>query len=440
MPAWGESSRSATGLAESSPGGQRVLDGPPREKSLLPWLYVAVWSLLIFATIPLARTIQQFVARQWGREAFTLVVVVAILAALLFAAALLRRRRTTWTGYFWLVLVAAVFLHYTFRLGQKSPEEALHFIQYGVLGVLAWRALSHRLQDYSVYLAAAVVCGFIGTLDEVIQWLTPRRFWGLRDIWINFLAASLVQMAIALGLKPGYIRGWPNLANLRYLCRLTILGLALLAASLANTPARIGWYAERIPGLGFLKANESMMQEYGYLYRDPDIGLFRSRLAPAELRRTDLERAAEAAGVLDRFRSRSQYHEFLTLYTPVTDPFLHEARVHLFSRDFNFAESRRLRADPALCARSLTIAFRENQILEKYFPRTLGLSTYVRPPDDLALARRHLLADQVYESGVSSSLVTSVSEGQVNAGLTLLMLALALAHWRLGRPGEGRPA
>jgi len=413
-----------------------VLDGPPREKSFLSWLYVAAWSLIIFATIPLARTIQQFVARQWGRETFTQVVVAAILAALLAAAALLRRRRTTWAGYFWLVLVAAIFLGYTFRLGQKSPEEALHFIQYGVLGILAWRALSHRLQDYSVYLAAAVVCGFIGTLDEVIQWLTPRRLWGLRDIWINFLAASLVQLPLALGLKPGFIRGWPNRANLRFLCRLTMASLALLGLSLANTPARIGWYAERIPGLSFLKTNESMMQEYGHLYRDPDIGLFRSRLSPVELRRADQERAVEAAGILDRFRNRSQYHEFLTLYTPVTDPFLHEARVHLFSRDYHLAESKRRLADPARRALSSTTAIRENQIMEKYFPRTLGLSTYVRSPDDLAQARRHLLADQVYESDVSSHLVTSLSEAQVDSGLALLLLALALVHRRLGRPGK----
>ena len=86
----------------------------------------------------------------------------------------------------WLLSVAAVSLGYTLELGEKSPEEALHFIQYGVLGVLVYRALAHRRHDTSIYIAAALICGILGIIDEVIQWLTPRRYWSLRDIWINF--------------------------------------------------------------------------------------------------------------------------------------------------------------------------------------------------------------------------------------------------------------
>lgn len=226
-----------------------MLENTPQEKQWVSWLYVAAWSLLIFVTIPLARVIQGFVSQQWGRSAFTYGVAAAILGALLAASIRLRRNPSTTRGnYLWLLLIAVFFFGYTFKLGQKSPEEAMHFVQYGVLGVLVFRALTHRRQDVSIYLAAAFICGIIGTLDELIQWLTPGRLWGLRDIWINFLAAVLVQLSIAKGLKPTLISGRVNRANLRFLCWLTMTGSALLGLCLLNTPERIAWYAERIPG------------------------------------------------------------------------------------------------------------------------------------------------------------------------------------------------
>ena len=41
----------------------------------------------------------------------------------------------------------------------SNPEEAVHFIQYGALGVLLFRAFSHRMRDPMIYLAAALARG-----------------------------------------------------------------------------------------------------------------------------------------------------------------------------------------------------------------------------------------------------------------------------------------
>jgi hypothetical protein len=105
------------------------------------------------------------------------------------------------------------------------------------------------------------------------------------------------------------------------------VAIVLLALCLLTTPARIHWYASRIPGLDFLITNESVMFEYGYLYRDAETGAFRSRLDPAALRASDTSRGAEAARILDAYPD-ARYREFLRTYTPVSDPFVHEARVH----------------------------------------------------------------------------------------------------------------
>jgi len=411
-----------------------MFESPPREKQWLSWLYVVIWALIIFVTIPLAAAIQEFVYQQWSRDVFTYVVVATTAVAFVAATIYARRfRLASRSSYFWLAAVAAIFLGYTIALAKQSPEEAIHFIEYGVLGILVYRALTHTLHDMSIYFAAAIVCGIIGTVDEFIQWLIPQRVWGLRDIWMNFFSSALVQIAIARGLKPTFIASLPGRTNLRFLCRLAIAAIAIFGASLLNTPARIAWVAERIPWFEFLKGNESVMLEYGYLYEDSDIGIFRSRFAPAELEQMDCEQARETANILNRFQDRSSYQEFLKIYTPISDPFVHEARVHLFRRDVYFEAAAKYRNDPKRYAWHLTVAFRENQIMEKYFSNTLQHSAYIWSEDTLALARNHLLQEEIYDSGVSSSLITRVSEGQVASFFIVLILGLALVHWYLGK-------
>ncbi|UCF94795.1 MAG: VanZ family protein [Desulfobacterales bacterium] len=418
-----------------------MFDAPPREKPWVSWFYVIIWTLVIFATIPLARGLQDYVSRQWGSAAFTYTVLGAVGAAFATAVVHLRGKPATpGRSYLWLLAVAAVFGGYTLKLGVEIPEEAIHFIQYGLLGILVYRALTHRLRDMGIYLAAAMICGIIGTLDEVVQWLIPGRYWGLNDIWINFLAAALVQIAIAEGLKPKIIGGRPNRANLRFLLRLAIAAGLLFGTSLLNTPARIAWYTARIPGLMFLAEHESVMLEYGYRYHDPDIGIFRSRIAPAALKQTDAERAQEAATILDRFQEGATYPAFLKLYTPVNDPFVHEARVHLYRRDVHFEQASQYEHDPPRYAAHLSVAFRENRIMEKYFPNTLAHSAYVWSADQRALSGKHLLQEEEYDSAVSQTLVTQVTERQVAYLFIILLGGLTGWHGYLGKHPVSRPS
>jgi hypothetical protein len=364
-------------------------------------------------------------------------VIVAILLVGVAAALRLRRMRvTTPTQYLWLLAVAAVFLGYTIELW-RAPEEALHFVEYGVLGVLIYRALLHRLRDPGLYLVAALIGGIIGTLDEAIQWITPRRVWDLRDIRLNFVAGVLVQLGLALGVRPPIVSGWPGRRSLRWSAGLAALGLALLGASLLNTPPRIAWYAQRVPGLDFLLEQDGVMFEYGYLYDDPEIGRYRSRFTAAELRPLDSERAEAAAAILDRFPDRDSYGEFLKKYTPINAPFVHEARVHLFRRDLFLGTAEKYRDRERDYRFHLWVGYRENQILEKHFGRTLALSSHVLPPERIEHMRQHLLKSR-YESPVSRGLETRFTERQVAAALGLAIVAALAIAAALGREPAGR--
>jgi hypothetical protein len=407
-----------------------MLNRPPKEKQWVSWIYVVIWSLIIFVTIPLGLVLQEFVVQRAGSEIVTYAVIATIASAIVASAVYLRHVAASGKRYIWLLAVGAIFIGYTIKLGE-IPVESIHFIQYGLLGVLIYRALTHRIRDISIYFSAAFIGGIVGMLDELIQWITPERFWGLNDIWINLFAASLVQVGIAKGLGPSLIFGWYGGKNLRFLCGLTMVAVFLLGVSMLNTPERISWYAERVTFLTFLKKNESVMVEYGYVFKDPDIGIFRSRFSPKELNEVDRTRAKEAAAILGNYQEGIKYRQFLKTYTSLSDPFVHEIVVHLFCRDSHLSSSTRYKEDMEKYAENLTVAYRENQILEKYFPHTLHHTSFVWSADTLSLAKRHLLRDKIYDSWVSRSVITRFKEGQVAVFFSFLLIVLALVHWYL---------
>ncbi len=168
------------------------------------------------------------------------------------------------------------------------------------------------------------------------------------------------------------------------------------------------------------------MLEYGYLYFDPQIGRFRSRLSLEALRRQDRERAEEVAAILDRFYEPSTYPSFLDAYTPITDAFAHEARVHLFRRNRFLRRAKTYQHDAERRRKLYTVAYREHQIMDTYFHQTFRRSKYGLPPKQINLLKQHDLPDQVYDSSVSRHLMTRLSERQVISVLFLLLIGLGI--------------
>ena len=413
-----------------------MFDEPLHENERTSWFYVGIWSLFIFVTVPLAREIQAYVSEHWGRDMFMHGVIIWVIIMLCIALLKLqaKRRVATAKNYQWLLGISGAFVAYTIQL-RKNPEEAVHFVQYGILAILVYRALTHRIADNGIYIVAMLITAAIGITDEAIQWLTPKRHWGLRDIWLDTIAAALALLALAKGLEPGIASGPPTRATAKILCSAALCVVLLLGASLLNTPQRISWYVSELPGLDFIVANSSVMAEYGYRYQDEETGVFRSRLAPADLKQTDTSRAAEAAANLDRLPAPGDYGEFLRLYTPFNDPFLHEARVHLNRRDYYLQSAAKYKdRDINEFRRRMTIAHYENRIMEKYFPETLSQSGFLLPAGTVSHMKESALKDITYESAVSKALLTQVNEQQVLwASLILAAFLLVLERRLSGR-------
>jgi VanZ family protein len=393
------------------------------------WLEAALWVAVIFATIPFVRRLREAFVALWPAELIGYSVMAVVATAGIAAAVLLARRshRLRTADMAWLTVVAAVVLLWTGAL-MAQPEEAVHFLEYGVLGVLAHRALRTRTHDWTVFVAAALLGSVVGTLDEIVQWIVPDRYFDLRDIVLNGGASALVQVAI-WRLAPVHPAP-PSPQSVRLLCRLAAAQVVLLMLCLAATPQRLQQIAELAPRLGPLASSIDVPAEYGHLHRLDGRTRFRSRLDRSGLAAADGTRALEVASLLDA--SRGAYDEFLRTISTATDPFAYEARVHLFARDRNLAEADRAGADHERRRRRLTVAFREQRILESAFGRTLEASSFAWPQplrDRVAAGQDH---ETRYSSAVASHLITWIGEGMLRALMAALLAALIVCDLAIG--------
>ena len=395
---------------------------------LLRWLAVVAWVVVIYTTIPLVRSLREFFVARWPAELIGIAVILVVVAVCAAGLIVLRRRRQRLpvADAALLLAVTAVLVIWTWRL-MGQPEETIHFLEYGVLGVLLFRALHTGIHDSSIFVVGALIGILVGIFDEIIQWFVPGRYWDYRDIALNGGASILVQIAISR-LAPAsspISRG-----SLRRLCRLAAAVVMLLTLCLAATPQRVNRLAELIPALEYLGSGGEAISEYGHLHRLDELTSFRSRLSLGDLEREDGSRAGEVAAVLDA--SRRDYGDFLRRTSPAVDPFTYEARVHLFARDSSAAQARKLTPGSPALRELMTTAYRENLILERFFGATLAISSYPWPPPHRAAVEGAQDETSVFVSKVGGHLITAVSEAGIRALLIGILIALVICDLALG--------
>ena len=408
--------------------------GMKESRALRRWWPVVAWTGVIYATIPMARMIQKWVSAQFGADAFSWTVygVVAITFGIAWHFFSKQAIPGTARAKVVLVLLAAAFAYGTWFL-RARPEEALHFVQYGLLSALAYRAFAEGGASRATYLNAFLLTAILGSVDEVIQWLVPKRFFDFRDIAINVIAGGLIQLGLVLGIAPQAMKVKASVASAQTAWKLGVIWIVLLGLCLNNTLSV--WRPVLFPGPHLFLFDEAMT-EYGHKIEDPEIGTFYSRFSPEQLRQEDEKRAPEAAQILAIAGNRKDYASFLVRYSPITDPFMHELRVHLFRRDRYLEDA----LDPKHAkdaVKYFNIAYRENQILERWFGSSLRASDR-----EWDIGRREAAAARLqpepYQSPVSQNLITKFSQPQALMGWAgVLVVALGARFYDLRRRKNG---
>ena len=400
-----------------------------KSRLALAWIWVALCALAILLTVPIARTIQQFVLKKWGSELFGYAVLLstAIFFFLALYILIFRLKIRSPSNYIWLFLIGCAYVYFTLKLWEQ-PEEAIHFLEYGLLGYFIFNALKLKIRDKTIFISAFLLGSLIGIFDEILQWIVKQRYWDFRDVGLNALSSGLFQAAMWLGIKPKIISQKVRPRSLRTASILLAANILLLGLCFSNTPKRVQSYTKALPFLSFLLQEEPMNQ-FNLKHDDPKIGTFYSRLTIDELLRLDRQQAAENGAVLHSWKDLD-YAKFLRRHPGITKPLLYEIRVHIFRRDKRYERALQTR-DEKQKRENLFIAFKENEILEKYFGHTLNESPYVWSEETKAQIESQIDSKVLYKSPVSKSFFSPKSETQawIFIGLFLILLFAANRYY-----------
>jgi len=233
------------------------------------------------------------------------------------------------------ILLAALALGAVFArlLSTGAPEvdvvERFHFVEYGLLTALFYRAWRDRA-DGSVFFLPLLAGVLVGTLDEWFQWFVPARVGEMHDVWLDAVA-SACGLLFAVGLAPP-VRFTP------FLGRGSQRRVCVLAA--ATT-------------LAFAIFFQSV--HLGYQIGSPETGTFRSTYSAEELLSVSRDRATKWRGqapVVPGLVSRE-------------DHYLSEALWHVQRRN------------RAWTAQDIFVAWQENRILETFFAPALDAPSYL---------------------------------------------------------------
>ncbi len=338
------------------------------------WLHVALFSIVIFLTLPAGPHIRDFLYDNFGTW-FILYTVVTILGGG-FLWALILTFHTKTRFYFSQLLWFAIIVYlYWFALKRtfKVPIESVHFVEYGILSLLVFRALRESYNERQILFTSFLITFSLGILDEFIQWLIPNRVGSMRDIVFNGVSGGLVQLLLWKGVRlEGLLKGFParsfRISSLFVICNLIATGAFI-----------------------------SLVSDFGYRIRDPEVGTFFSRMTKEEILRRDTEMNQYYGEAIDSAYTVS----YSTFLEQTEDPFLYEMRVRLFRRDRHFEDE------------SYAVSCCEQEILDKYFKNTQKNSLFALTEEKTDLCAQLNRDCSKYRSPVSRELIVRFEEKEM---------------------------
>jgi hypothetical protein len=310
------------------------------------------------------------------------------LAAVLVLWRVRDRRRLALVGS---ALAAGVVSALAVRSGDAEVDavERFHFLEYGALAWLFYRAWRPRADPAALLLPVAASL-MVAVADEWVQWFVPSRVGELRDVLLDG-AAIACGLVASVGLAP------PSRLDRRFR---------------PGSRARVGAL-----GLGLVVSLAVFIHSVhmGHWIDDPEVGAFQSRYTRAALTRL---RAARA----------ERWAETPPLPAPLLsreDQYLDEAMWHVRARNRAWA------------ALDVGAAWRENLILERYYTPVLALRTgaadtsFAWPPAQRIDAEaRGGAGTAAYISRAPGLPIYTWSPGPFWLAVVVLMAGIAGGTWR----------
>ena len=155
------------------------------------WSQVFLWVFLIYSTLYVVRPICEFLKSHTPFYILTNIFMAILLFSLfIFSLSKIHMKRRS----SFLILLFIVSLYAGGLKIIQIPEEKLHFVEYGILGFLTYRAIALDVKGYAVYGLSLLLTSVLGWIDEGIQYFLPNRYYQTKDVLLNCVSAGLALL------------------------------------------------------------------------------------------------------------------------------------------------------------------------------------------------------------------------------------------------------
>ena len=157
------------------------------------------FALLIYGSLPFAPGFWAKIAKITGVFSGYIAASILLLAVIAIALYLGIKKRGL-VHFIWLAVLSVFYAAGLISL--KLPIERIHFVEYGLLAFLVFRALRHYSGGKALYLYSGIAVFGVGFIDEAIQYILPNRVFDARDVIVNSAAGVLALLLIRLCFQP----------------------------------------------------------------------------------------------------------------------------------------------------------------------------------------------------------------------------------------------
>lgn len=112
-----------------------------------------------------------------------------------------RAKKTPISSYIWLMIFFIITVSLLFKV--EITRERLHFAGYGIISLVLYRALRHKIGTKMLYVWISVIIMVFAILDETLQgFVAMGSSFDLKDIGLDWLSGLLAQFLIAFVARP----------------------------------------------------------------------------------------------------------------------------------------------------------------------------------------------------------------------------------------------
>ena len=163
------------------------------------WIIILIYVLFIYISLPYFPVFVAFLKNYISKDTLNNLSLLFCISFFLVLSKWIYDKKYKFVQDIFIISPLLLLTYMSFSLDVWA--ERVHFIQYGLLGLLVSRA--YKIGTLKILLASGLFIMSVGLVDEIIQWFLPNRYGDIRDVVMNSLGG-------VSGLWLGQFLYWEN--------------------------------------------------------------------------------------------------------------------------------------------------------------------------------------------------------------------------------------